>query len=1138
MDFPKLKALLASSESKHILKALIDIRTRVVKSQSGLEGLLEENFVTNLVSLLNRSNPKIIDISLSILANLLQEELARKQIRSCGGIVKLINIVQNIEDNNILCRAWRAVANAAQDTKNIALLHQHGLASHLSQALVSLSDSHSQVVLVRCARIAGDTARHRGYLVAEGALDRVVNILVSLEDETNHDLCKAVAKCLAKLSHGARLEEAEKILPGVAALVRMAGSARRDLAENCLGVLVNLSQLDQLRPCLGNAEVVDILVTKFYSCEANSKLKNSVITALCLYCRESVNRVKLREVAGCKLFVEVLSSDEEEMLKLQDMVLNSLLQFIYDNHSLNVLMNEGLIPSLVQMLGEYTVDFKQEHKCDIIENTEGPSESNDIEIKDELTVTDEELIDPTFNNENVDQDETPSSDTVKAEVDDLESDPKSDSNPGPVFRINSPSYQAVQYELEQFMQLRHSRDLNTSGSGSPRWPLSSPAYSGCPSPQSPPSSPLDWTPLSPSSSICQSPDRSPPPLSCGFSPSSSDTGHSPIYSPTCHSPESSRSLYSPMLYSPSASPPYSPPEPNYSPIENFSDEESEDNKDEHQDEKGDEKQKAISEPVTGQNLTDVQLDHSSKAVTPVENIDEPQPSTSGGVESIGPSLLPWTKRTLKIQRTHTYLGQTFTLPPRTRSPSPSVDSPAKRPKLSPTQAYQYAASPLPSSKSNSNLPRQLSRLSVGPPQKVKKPFSRIPSIMQILARLSQAERPHADLTSTRTISCIFSYMSLVHTGVEKSAKIMNRLSTNLYCLFPFILSRHYSYLSLILEDLAESTSQLGCSKCSDNFQEVKKVIQSVGHNLTLLAETGFGEGEICHRLVHPLASKEDKQFISLSAALLVRQRKMLRNILITHDSLDLLLDILEAENDKKVDEAENDEKKLLTSSLFSQAVLSVSHLAAHLGVVSPSLTLPEQITGECHRSSSTAEDNLTLVLDDGSSLAANKEILCNSCPVFAAMFSGSFSESGQSSIPLPHTSSPALSCLLHYLYTCHLCQQFSSLAVTTLLELVSLSDKYLLPDLNLAVSHCIIRRFVSGPDLVDLYRLALQKKYPVQCGGNPGTLAQATVCTLLVGDMPTRDRVELFRKLVCSQLSGDFIDDVGKMLREKLLERS
>ena len=79
MDFPTLKALLSSSESKNILKALIDIRTRVVKSQSGLEGLLEENFVRNLVSLFHRSNPKIIELSLSILANLLQEDMASGQ---------------------------------------------------------------------------------------------------------------------------------------------------------------------------------------------------------------------------------------------------------------------------------------------------------------------------------------------------------------------------------------------------------------------------------------------------------------------------------------------------------------------------------------------------------------------------------------------------------------------------------------------------------------------------------------------------------------------------------------------------------------------------------------------------------------------------------------------------------------------------------------------------------------------------------------------------------------------------------------------------------------------------------------------------------------------------------------------------
>ena len=50
MDFHKLIVLLSSPESKHNLKALKDIRTRVVKTKSGVDGLLEENFVEYFVS--------------------------------------------------------------------------------------------------------------------------------------------------------------------------------------------------------------------------------------------------------------------------------------------------------------------------------------------------------------------------------------------------------------------------------------------------------------------------------------------------------------------------------------------------------------------------------------------------------------------------------------------------------------------------------------------------------------------------------------------------------------------------------------------------------------------------------------------------------------------------------------------------------------------------------------------------------------------------------------------------------------------------------------------------------------------------------------------------------------------------------
>jgi len=77
MDLAEIKLLLKSSESRNITKALIQIRSKEVKSLSGIQNLLDQNFIGLLVPLLERSNHKNIDISLSILANLLQSDSAQ-----------------------------------------------------------------------------------------------------------------------------------------------------------------------------------------------------------------------------------------------------------------------------------------------------------------------------------------------------------------------------------------------------------------------------------------------------------------------------------------------------------------------------------------------------------------------------------------------------------------------------------------------------------------------------------------------------------------------------------------------------------------------------------------------------------------------------------------------------------------------------------------------------------------------------------------------------------------------------------------------------------------------------------------------------------------------------------------------------
>jgi len=280
----------------------------------------------------------------------------------------------------------------------------------------------------------------------------------------------------------------------------------------------------------------------------------------------------------------------------------------------------------------------------------------------------------------------------------------------------------------------------------------------------------------------------------------------------------------------------------------------------------------------------------------------------------------------------------------------------------------------------------------------------------------------------------------------------------------------------------------------------------------------------------------------MGAPLLLKKRKLLRNVLVTHDSFDCLLDFLESTGAKL--EADPSLMKSWSedsaSKSFIQGVISLSHMALNLGIDGP-LAAEQYNTddvGVCCRTESSHEDDLSLVLDCGTSIPVCRSVLTNASTVFSAMLEGGFSGSGRPEVLIPLTSRQALSCLLHYLYGCPTsCPSFLSLSVPTLLELVSLSDKFLLPALNLTVTSCIVRRCLGAEtSLAQVYRLALQKNYPVLGGG--GNLAQAAVCLSLVGEISPDVRARLIRDIVASDMRGDYIDDVGKLLRRKLFEKA
>ncbi|CAB4062649.1 unnamed protein product [Lepeophtheirus salmonis] len=362
------------------------------------------------------------------------------------------------------------------------------------------------------------------------------------------------------------------------------------------------------------------------------------------------------------------------------------------------------------------------------------------------------------------------------------------------------------------------------------------------------------------------------------------------------------------------------------------------------------------------------------------------------------------------------------------------------------------------------------------PNKEDKYSSQNQFIFQILSRLSQAEKPHDNIVSLETTTTLLRHLFTMpeDPGESRVARILLRLSRNLYAFMSFVYQRQLPYLRRAFD----SFCTLEDSPC--------------------IPETGYAEGEMCHHLLR--GSVHEKRSIAISTPFVARPRKLLRNILINHEGLEIIFDVLETCSDS------------LSNDFFSHSVMSLNVLASHLGVINPNLTMAKMRRNLKNICKFKPGVGVIFVLDDGSEVHADRSVLTSSSQVFEAMLVGAFVESGKEKIKLPLTSKHALECLIHRLYGCDWkCPQFKeSMRVEVLLELLMVSDKYLMEDFSIEVSREIIRRcYHGGNDIIDIYKGSLVVDYPVR-GLGIDSLSKSTIQYILVGTMSNIKRVEIF----------------------------
>ncbi|XP_064843746.1 armadillo repeat-containing protein 5-like [Oncorhynchus masou masou] len=347
-------------------RALVAIRTQHIKGgSSGIARFRGQGGLRTLLDLLKHPecSRKTLDLALSILANCCTERQTRVEVRKLDGISIVVGILKkNVAMETIQNRAARALGNLAMDPESSTLIHSAGgvplllLCVSLASAPSPPSDDPLEAPSskLECAQSAArallylaDTPSNRLLLLTQGTLTALAPLIAP---EYPLGLRRAALRTLHELTRSCGLECAREVSrSGVLAQlgVMASGEAAKPFEELALKTLANMCTQGCLRPLVGSLGVIQ----KFTEEVKKDGLKSGVfLKALCLCCKEAVNRAKVKESGGLEVLIGFLGVHRSH--PLDRLVILACVDFVYDEAALEQLQELGIVPLLVARLVE------------------------------------------------------------------------------------------------------------------------------------------------------------------------------------------------------------------------------------------------------------------------------------------------------------------------------------------------------------------------------------------------------------------------------------------------------------------------------------------------------------------------------------------------------------------------------------------------------------------------------------------------------------------------------------------------------------------------------------------------------------------------------------------------------------------
>lgn len=303
-----------------------------------------------------------------------------------------------------------------------------------------------------------------------------------------------------------------------------------------------------------------------------------------------------------------------------------------------------------------------------------------------------------------------------------------------------------------------------------------------------------------------------------------------------------------------------------------------------------------------------------------------------------------------------------------------------------------------------------------------------------------------------------------------------------------------------------------CRLCAD----MRSISGQVLENVSAIAESGYGRGELAHYLLTGDLVKQ--KHVAIITALVVRDPKFLYSLLFEHNALRIVLD-------EVMDKSEG--------SRSEEACLGVTALAMNLnlyldqgedkietvkeekkdadgnGLVLTDLTM-----------STESDSKITFLLSDGERIEFNEQVLVSYSDVFNSMFSRDFQESKFKEVLIDGVSAGGLK------YFLQLVQHFQrnpeptnynhvpkSKDITVALEAYELAIKYMLPVIEVNVLRHV-KTLVDDSSVQDMFEWSMKNKN--------ADILEMSIYYFLNSDLPGPRKLRMLRRANESDYSQEW----------------